>query len=349
MRCYWNLVVVLGALFPSSGELLAQNADSFEERPAAERFLRALDRNRDGMLSPEELQQLPEPTLELLQRMDFDLSRPIDRDEFLRLIPVLMEALRAEFDSGDARRSFRDIRADESADSRSSTGDRRFRRAETFSLSSPTRRRSAAQPKNTDGGRSQAESSQRDGLRTRRSASKSRTRKTRPRVAVLMPSQFQAGDSDGDGQIGFYEWRKWKRSATAEFNRLDRNNDGFLTPRELVLSTKGGQSNSPVTVSEKAAPASSSNRSGAARSSASTQPTASQSAADSAGGGSRQDREARYYFSLMDRNKDGSITSKEWSRSRRLKPMFEKAGADLSQSMSKQQFVDFYVQVTTRN
>jgi hypothetical protein len=49
-----------------------------------------------------------------------------------------------------------------------------------------------------------------------------------------LPEWFASGDSDdNDGQIGLYEWRKGGKSLD-EFNRWDLNQDGFLTPDEVI-------------------------------------------------------------------------------------------------------------------
>ncbi len=57
--------------------------------------------------------------------------------------------------------------------------------------------------------------------------------RTPVRVTVDLPSQFDSLDTDRDGQIGLYEW---PRTQHALFAEIDRNGDGFLTPRELKLS-----------------------------------------------------------------------------------------------------------------
>ena len=50
-------------------------------------------------------------------------------------------------------------------------------------------------------------------------------------MTVDLPALYAAQDTDRDGQLGLYEW---DRSRLAEFRTLDRNSDGFLTPRELT-------------------------------------------------------------------------------------------------------------------
>jgi hypothetical protein len=48
------------------------------------------------------------------------------------------------------------------------------------------------------------------------------------------------------------------------------------------------------------------------------------------------------FFKAMDVDKSGTITSEEWARGEKLRPKFEKAGYDLSESMDQQQFVEAY-------
>lgn len=51
-----------------------------------------------------------------------------------------------------------------------------------------------------------------------------------------LPSWFAELDEDEDAQIGVYEWRKSGRSL-AEFAKMDRNGDGFLTVDEVLRFT----------------------------------------------------------------------------------------------------------------
>lgn len=64
-----------------------------------------------------------------------------------------------------------------------------------------------------------------------------------------LPDWFASCDSeDNDGQIGLYEWRKSGKSLE-EFNRWDLNQDGFLTPDEVLraqsLVSNDSRSSSP--------------------------------------------------------------------------------------------------------
>jgi Ca2+-binding EF-hand superfamily protein len=48
---------------------------------------------------------------------------------------------------------------------------------------------------------------------------------------------FAQLDTDNDGQVGYYEWRKSGKSYE-EFNAMDRNGDGLLTPEEVMWYMK---------------------------------------------------------------------------------------------------------------
>jgi Ca2+-binding EF-hand superfamily protein len=66
-----------------------------------------------------------------------------------------------------------------------------------------------------------------------------------------IPDWFQKIDSDGDGQIGLYEWKSSGRSLD-EFRKIDRNNDGFLTIDEVMRyvadqKNSGGASGNSMT------------------------------------------------------------------------------------------------------
>jgi hypothetical protein len=51
-----------------------------------------------------------------------------------------------------------------------------------------------------------------------------------------MPEEFTPGDADQDGQLALFEWAAWKRSEMSAFFEIDSNEDGFLTPRELLAA-----------------------------------------------------------------------------------------------------------------
>jgi hypothetical protein len=59
-----------------------------------------------------------------------------------------------------------------------------------------------------------------------------------------LPSWFAELDADKDGQIGLYEWKASGQSI-AEFEKMDRNNDGFLTIAEVLHYCAQQQNNRP--------------------------------------------------------------------------------------------------------
>ena len=50
-----------------------------------------------------------------------------------------------------------------------------------------------------------------------------------------LPQSIQSLDKDADGQIGLYEW---PRETLNQFTELDTNDDGFLTPKELLTAQR---------------------------------------------------------------------------------------------------------------
>jgi len=69
-----------------------------------------------------------------------------------------------------------------------------------------------------------------------------------------LPEWFGQYDTDKDGQVSLYEWRIGKKSAEldADFEKMDRNGDGFLTAEEIVYyqarATQPARQTSQVTV-----------------------------------------------------------------------------------------------------
>ncbi len=52
-------------------------------------------------------------------------------------------------------------------------------------------------------------------------------------AAKSLPAWFKNLDTDGDGQVALYEWRQAGKPLD-EFAEFDRNDDGFITPEEIV-------------------------------------------------------------------------------------------------------------------
>jgi hypothetical protein len=47
----------------------------------------------------------------------------------------------------------------------------------------------------------------------------------------VLPEKYRALDTNGDGQLGLYEW---PRDDLDKFSELDGDQDGFLVPAELT-------------------------------------------------------------------------------------------------------------------
>jgi Ca2+-binding EF-hand superfamily protein len=64
-----------------------------------------------------------------------------------------------------------------------------------------------------------------------------------------LPAWFAQLDTDGDGQVGLYEWKK-SGQPLSEFQKMDRNGDGFLTVEEVLayqaIQNKGKAGNGQV-------------------------------------------------------------------------------------------------------
>lgn len=56
-----------------------------------------------------------------------------------------------------------------------------------------------------------------------------------------LPSWFSEYDTDGDTQVGLYEWKRFNRPIQ-EFMAMDTNGDGFLTVEEVLRASKGNAS-----------------------------------------------------------------------------------------------------------
>ena len=68
--------------------------------PSPERVFDYLDRNRDGVLDPSELDRVPPPVREAMDRMDVDDSRPISREDFMQLSRQIQEEMQRGPDGG---------------------------------------------------------------------------------------------------------------------------------------------------------------------------------------------------------------------------------------------------------
>lgn len=180
----------------------------------------------------------------------------------------------------------------------------------------------------------------------------------RKRITQMIPKEYEEGDANADGQIALFEWAAWRRSDMFEFFELDSNQDGFLTPKELLVSADSGgdgekkdsePAGSFVTIKRDRLAVS--GRSGSSRIRTTGSRSKSSSSSKTTRTPEQRDRDtgrAKYYFQALDRDKDGTVSEGEWERSRMVRGMFQRAGVATS-AMNESAFVATYLKVAEKN
>ncbi len=263
-------------------------------------MIAGLDKDGDGVISKSEIEQLPGPFRDRLKEGGMDFNKGVRIEEMQQNIQRRMEERRQGGEGEDRGRE----------------RERDAERSDRPEFTPP------AEPDKSD---------RRDSGPTPSSGSKSP--KPRTRISALLPETYKALDTDFDGQIALYEWRKGKRGTISQFTAHDINGDGFLIAKELTQATTtvavAVPQAAPAAAPKTAAPA-------VAVPAAPVAPVAvSVEAAAKALGA----------FELLDTDKSGTVVGKEWDKSTRLKPKFEKAGINLALPLDKDQFTQAYVRV----
>jgi Ca2+-binding EF-hand superfamily protein len=164
--------------------------------------------------------------------------------------------------------------------------------------------------------------------------------RSKPRITYTLPSAYLQHDKNGDGQISLAEW---DRAKLADFRKLDRNGDGFLAPKELV---NPGPDAAAVTVAAVAAPPRTTPTStSSASGSTAAKPAASSASSTPAPAEDPLLKQAKFYFTTVDKDKDGQISTEEWASSRGARPLFEKAGVMPSLPMTESAFSEQFVKI----
>lgn len=161
------------------------------------------------------------------------------------------------------------------------------------------------------------------------------------RMTVDLPPKYSELDIDYDGQIGLYEWITARRESLGQFDQMDLNFDGILTPSELLVYDEVISSGEPKVTSYKRERVTIVGGNGSSGSAAIRMGGGEKGNKPSAEEVQKHAATAKRYFAAMDKNRDGMIAEDEWAQSRRLKPFFEKAGIKI-RTMSESDFAGKY-------
>ncbi|MEZ6059051.1 MAG: hypothetical protein R3C19_01685 [Planctomycetaceae bacterium] len=162
----------------------------------------------------------------------------------------------------------------------------------------------------------------------------------KPPMTTPLPPKYSELDTDFDGQIAFYEWILARRSQLEEFDEIDIDLDGFLTPDELKANDDLA-SNSSESILTKALYKPKEKRLVIVDGS-----SASGTAAAGIGDGPGQvtqeqvDR-GRRVMGFVDQDQDGKVSAEEIENNPRMQPMFAAAGIPIT-DMSADEFAVNY-------
>ncbi len=167
-------------------------------------------------------------------------------------------------------------------------------------------------------------------------------------VTLSLPPAYSEIDTDFDGQIGMYEWMMTRRPDIELFDTMDTDEDGYLTPEELIAADSAvAKQNAVVATVRKRLLIVNATPAKAKPAAAPGQPGAPNGNNGSPGGWGNGDPNtmAAESFKRLDGNSDGFVDSNEWQQSRRTRGMFEQAGIRLDK-MSLADFTKHYVKLS---
>ncbi|WP_291175913.1 EF-hand domain-containing protein [Gimesia sp.] len=337
-------------------------------------FMSFLDRNRNGVIEASEFDQMPGRFKETLEAAGVNTSRDMSQQEFERIMPQVMERMRSQ------RSSFGG--GDRSSDDRSRFGSSRGFGGPPGGFGGPPGGFSQPGGDGDDGNDDRSGGFDRDAMRSRygsfepdrggssdfsssgrsggsSSGNSSKNEPAKPvRTTVDLNQEFVPHDMDQDGQIGLYEWRKNNPTKLSEFFTMDLNGDGYLTPKEIKLAKEGKTQRSAASfmfalntgqpAANPLATGGSTSASGSTetpKQSTPEKPSQPESVQVSAPTTDPLVAQAGYFFKLVDRDKDGSVSPEEWKKSRSMRKLFEEANIDLTVSMPQEQFVKHYLEI----
>lgn len=317
----------------------------------AQMWMDRLDENGDGRLDPEELSQSRFPLADMAERAGIDASRGLSADDVEKVFENMRQQ-RGGFGFGGDRGGRGGDRGDRGERGGRGGSDRGRRNSDSSSSQAkapePPPRVTidlqatfAPGDENADG---QLELS--EWLRWK------------GRAAL---AEFLSLDRNNDGILTPRELAQSHSPLPVDLARLlpgavpaALQPFGSTIPANPTMSGSPGAAATPPPASAPRATAGAATATAVSPNTASANPAPSAATAEDSNNAStlsadakRHAATAERFFKVLDRDRDGKITDLEWRRSSRLRPKFEQAGADLSQPMSQEQFVDYYVKFST--
>lgn len=150
------------------------------------------------------------------------------------------------------------------------------------------------------------------------------------RMTIDLPDKYTELDTDLDGQVGMHEWIVARRSDIDTFDEIDLDGDGLLIPRELKMfdEVKTTEERQKAFLAKYERP-----RVVIVSGSGSTTIGAGGNGKSLLSNEDRQkqtDWATKQAFPYLDADKNGKVSVEEMNRSRRVKPMFERAGIKIT-------------------
>lgn len=270
-------------------------------------MIAGLDKDGNGVISNSEIEQLPGPFRDRFKENGMDFNKGVRIEDMQQNMQRRMEERRQE------------------GEDRGRDREREMERSDRPEYTPPQ------EPEQGDGRGDRRERNSSEGAPS--SSNNSSLKKPRTRISALLPDTYKALDTDFDGQIALYEWRKGKRGTISQFTSHDINGDGFLIAKELSQATATVAA-SPAKATPAAAP-----KAAVTAVAAPAAPVAPVAVSVDAAA------TALRAFELLDTDKSGTVLGKEWDKSTRLKPQFERGGINLALPLDKDQFTQAYVRV----
>ena len=278
-------------------------------------FIASLDKDGNGVITASEIEQVPGPFRDQWQQSGMDFNKGVRIDEMTQNIQRRMEERRQGGGEDRGRDRGRD-----------------FERSDRPEIPAPPQGMGQGDGRSDNRGNSSPGGGPAPGVPPNAPGNSSSSKKGRTRISPLLPDAYKDLDTDFDGQIALYEWRKGKRGTISQFVQNDFDGDGFLIAKELAKAVAttpavSGAATTSTSVTVSAPPKT---------------PTAPAAPVEVTAAAAAK---ALGAFGLLDGDKNGIVVGPEWDKSARLKPMFEKGGVDLSQPLNQDAFTQAYVRV----